>query len=397
MSFKNKFRTHGLRVVLSFLAMSLAGKAKAQAEVKANCLQPYELNFTKDGLPAQKHIRYSDHDDHTFWYRINTAESEKFSYEVQSLDDGDNFDIYFYQYDGNSFCRNLIQENLELIAFENLPDYKTSRNSSYYLGVYPLFPSGCGHRINFKYGDLSMEFLVENKEKDCGLEAEEFEENIEKEGSVQIRGQVIDQITGNKINASLTFVDPFSGDEVKARSTEDEGFLVHLLDGGDYKVRVRSFGYRDTIMAISAYAGEEHRFELAWSGRKEYVLNNVYFYPNTYALKDESKEELEGVYSFLKNREGIHIEVIGHTNGDKDVKAGKVILHKGEEWNFTGTAKELSFRRAHKIVKYLESKGIDIRLMEARGLGGQEMIVPEPSNMKEAMKNIRVEIKIVSH
>jgi len=98
----------------------------------------------------------------------------------------------------------------------------------------------------------------------------------------------------------------------------------------------------------------------------------------------------------LKNRNDIYIEIVGHTNGDKDVKASKMVNQKGEEWNFTGSARELSLRRAHKIVKFLESKGIDSRMMEAQGLGGDQMIIPEPANMKEAMQNIRVEIKVIT-
>ena len=89
-------------------------------------------------------------------------------------------------------------------------------------------------------------------------------------------------------------------------------------------------------------------------------------------------------------------QVIGHTNGNKDVRASRIVNQKGEEWSFTGSAKELSQRRAYKIVKYLEKKGIDSRFMEAIGKGGDEMIVKDPSSMKEAMQNIRVEIKVVS-
>ena len=388
-------KTHGLRVVCLFLVFYYPERIMAQAEVRANCLQPYGIDLSKDRDMTTKHIRYRDHDDHTFWYRINTEEAERFSYRVRSLDDQENFDIYFYQYEGANFCRNLIQDNLELVAFEDLPDFKTDKRSTYYLGVYPLFPGGCGHKLVFTYGGREMEVLVENNQKSCvQLDDKAAEEQVVESG-VNVHGMVRDKITGNGINASLTFVDPFSSGEVRVRSTEDEGYQVQLEEDGDYKVRVRSFGYRDTIAAIAAYEGGQHDFELGWSAQREYVLNNVYFYPNTYALKEESREELEGVYSFLKNRDDVRIEILGHTNGDKDVKAGRVVMHEGEEWNFTGTARELSYRRAHKILKYLESRGIDIRWMEARGMGGAEMIVPDPSNMKEAMKNIRVEIKVL--
>lgn len=395
-----KKNRHGPKAVLVFLFCILSGITLGQSYVKANCLQPFELDFSKISVDAysEKYIKYSDHDAHTFWYKINTTESEKFGYSFSSLDDQDNFDIYFFQYEGNSFCRNLIQENLELISFERTLDLKSDRNSTYYLGVYPLFPGGCGHTVEFKYANSKLLLRSENAERDCSIKSDEqIIEELPDESKVEISGYVIDEITGNRINAFLSFSDPFTRHHINTSSTEENGFRIYLANDGDYKVLIQSFGYKDNITSLSPYAGDEYEFVLRWSGKKSYVLNKVYFFPNTYALKEESKNELQGVYSYLKNRKGIRVEIIGHTNGDKDVKAGRMVNQKGEEWNFTGTARELSQRRAYKIVKFLESKGIDSRLMEAKGKGGDEMIVPNPSTMQEAMQNIRVEIKVVSN
>ncbi|MEQ8324727.1 MAG: OmpA family protein [Vicingaceae bacterium] len=394
MHIKKIIWTHGPRVVLSFYGLWFAHKAIAQAEVKINCLQPFELEFSKSApLRSDKWIRYNDHDDHTFWYKIKSKDSEKFSYRVLSLDDQRNFDIYFYQYNGNSFCRNLIQDNLELIAIEDLLDFKAQKDSYYYLGIYPLFPNGCGHKIEFKYGDKVTVLTSENSLSLCvdGTQ-EDTEEASSLDGKVAITGRVLDGVTGNAINASLVFSDPFTRHQVRLRSSEEVGFEAFLFEDGDYKVKVESFGYKELVTAISPSRGDVKEFELKWSDQKEFILENVYFYPNTYALKVESEEELEKVYSFLKNRSDIQIQVIGHTNGNKDVKAGRVILHSGEEWNFTGSARELSLRRAHKIVSFLQKRGIDPRNMEAKGMGGDQMIIAQPENMKEAMQNIRVEI-----
>lgn len=399
LSFFRKTNIHGLMAVLFFMGSLISIVAKSQANVKVNCLQPFELDFSKDRneLYEEKYIKYSNHDEHTFWYKINTKESEKFAYSFSSLDGQDNFDIYFYQYEGNNFCRNLIQENLELISFDRNLELKSDRNSTYYLGVYPLFPGGCGHEIDFKYAGINLSLRSENAEKDCSIKSDqEIIEELPEESRVVISGYVIDEVTGNRINASLSFADPFTGHKINTECTEENGFSVSLSKDGDYKVLIQSFGYLDNITALSAYNGEEHEFAMKWSGKKSYILNKVYFYPNTYALKDESKTELQGVYSYLKNRTGIRIEIIGHTNGNKDVRAGRMVNEKGEEWNFVGSAKELSQRRAYKIVKFLEGKGIDSRIMEAKGMGGDQMIVENPSSMKEAMLNIRVEIKILT-
>ena len=385
--------------VLFFIFSLLPLISLGQANVKVNCLQPFELDLSKDNneLYEEKYIHYNDHDDHTFWYKINTNESEKFGYTISSLDEQDNFDIYFYQYEGNSFCRNLIQENLELISFDGNLELKSDRNSTYYLGIYPLFPGGCGHSIEFRYAGSTLLLRSENEENDCSIKSDEqIIAELPEQSKAIISGFVSDEVTGNRINATLSFADPFTGHKINTTSTEENGFSVSLSNDGDYKVLIQSFGYLDNITALAAYEGEEYEFALKWSGKRSYILNNVYFFPNTYALKEESKIELQGVYSYLKNRTGINIEIIGHTNGNKDVRAGRMVNEKGEEWNFVGSAKELSQRRAYKIVKFLEEKGIDPRIMEAKGMGGDQMIVENPSSMKDAMLNIRVEIKVIS-
>lgn len=371
----------------------------AQTIHKINCLMPYEISFDKSvqGNEVIRKVEFENHDDHTFWYKIKFSENEKFSYQIESMDDQKSFDIYFYQYDGSNFCRSFIQNNLELISFENNLEQKVEKGSVYYLGVYPLFPGGCGHKIKLKSGESTL--VVESQRSGSSCNNEEVVINpdpISGKQNVVISGKVLDDVSNNKINARISFVDPFTGHQKQIFSTQKEGFSIDVLEDGDYKVMIQAFGYKDEITAISAHKGETYTFRLKSSDRKNYVLNNVYFYPNTYALKDESVEELESIFSYLVNHSGTQIEVIGHTNGDKDVKASRFVKENGEEWNFSGTAKELSFRRASKIKDYLTTKGIDELKIKAEGKGGQEMIVKEPSNMTDAMKNIRVEVIIVS-
>jgi len=252
--------------------------------------------------------------------------------------------------------------------------------------------------LSFKYGDHELILESLDLHGDCAADKNQGEQELlENEAEMLVvTGEVLDEKTRNKINAGLVFIDPFTDHKVYSNSTED-GFIVRLRKDGDYKLMISSFGYEDKITALSAYEGELYSYELKSSDKTEYVLNEVYFYPNTYALKEESKPELKGVYSFLSNHKDLKVEIIGHTNGSKYVKAGRVVIQKGEEWNFSGSARELSLRRAMKIKSYLEKKGLDTRNIEAKGLGGDEMIVKNPVNMKEAMENIRVEIKIWSY
>ncbi len=385
------------RKVLFLLCVFLSLSSSAQTVSKISCLVPYEINMAKDDAgPVDKDIYYESHDDHPFWYRINFEDNMKVNYQITSLDENSNFDIYLYQYDGNQFCKMFINNNLELISFERSLDYKSSKGSSYYLGIYPISPGGCGHKITLESEDKYVSLTANNLRVKCGMgEIVENPDNITAKGNVILKGHVGDRLTGNKINARISLIDPFTGHKQDVYSNDKSGFEVGLKEDGDYKVQISAFGYEELISATAAYDGDYVVFTLEASAEMNYVLNNVYFYPNTFALKDESIEELESVYSFIQNHPDLHMLIKGHTNGNKDIKASRFVKETGEEWNFTGTAKELSQKRAEKIVEFLVNKGIDEIRLEAIGKGGDEMIIQNPSSLKDAMKNIRVEILIV--
>lgn len=393
----------GLGIIQGLFVLFLLnffGQTYAQVYPKINCLVPYEIEVGSldSDQPVEEKIEFLEHDDHTFWYKISFPENAKISYSIESMDDQKNFDIYFYQYDGSNFCRTFIQGNLDLLSFEkNVEDFKVEKNSNYYLGIFPLFPGGCGHKI--KIQTKESQYLLQARKKGASCTDREVVINTDKtddKKGIVISGFVKDKESGNRINARITLIDPFTGHQRQLFAKEKEGFEANLLEDGDYKVKIQAFGYQDEITAISAYNGESYEFELQASDEKSFVLNNVYFYPNTYALKDESTEELESIYSYMNNHPNFHLLVIGHTNGSKDVKASRFVKENGKEWNFTGTAKELSLQRANKIKEFLTEKGIDQLRIKAEGKGGEEMIVKDPSNMKEAMKNIRVEAKVIS-
>ena len=386
-------------IILTTATLFLPAVSTCQAISKISCLSPCEVTFpvsdetdTRDLI-----INYSGHDNHTFWYKLRFDESGKLSYRIKTAGGNGNFDVYFYQYDGQNFCRSFIQNSIELISFEKNLEYRASKSSVLYLGIYPLTPGGCGHRIDFTFNSKTFSVTAANTAEHCrtsGAEEEVVESNAP--GGALVSGQVADAASGKRISARITFTNPFSSKQFIVQSNE-EGFSQELEKDGDYTALVQAFGYDDAQTAISAYDGGKHYFTLKSSMKTNFILQNVYFYPNTYALKDESLLELESIFSYIVNHPGIGVEIIGHTNGDKDVKSSRIVKNSGEEWNFNGSAKELSLRRAMRIRDYLTAKGADVVRIKVTGKGGSEMIVQDPSDMKEAMQNIRVEIKLTTN
>ncbi len=124
-------------------------------------------------------------------------------------------------------------------------------------------------------------------------------------------------------------------------------------------------------------------------------MYKIYFHPNTYVLKEESKKELLKLTIFMLENNNYSFEIQGHTNGNKTVKKTKNFANLGEEWNFKGTAKKLSKMRAEKIKTYLVENGVKETQLQTIGYGGDRMIIEKPKNMKQAMQNIRVEVIVI--
>ncbi|MBI4930145.1 MAG: OmpA family protein [Bacteroidetes bacterium] len=120
-----------------------------------------------------------------------------------------------------------------------------------------------------------------------------------------------------------------------------------------------------------------------------FVMDKIYFYPNTYNMKPGSGSELDKLVTYLKANPGISIEIQGHTNGNNRIKASY-------ESDFKGSSKKLSQYRADIIKNYLTGKEIEAERLSAIGYGGSNPIFPDPKNQTQANKNIRVEVLILS-
>ena len=127
-----------------------------------------------------------------------------------------------------------------------------------------------------------------------------------------------------------------------------------------------------------------------------FVMKSIYFHPNTYALKRESIGELQKLLNYLNNNPTASIEIQGHTNGDHRVAKNKAYESLGPEWNFSGSAKELSLKRAEAIKKFLETNGIPESRLVPKGYGGKKPIIRDPQTNEEGQMNIRVEVVILT-
>jgi OmpA-OmpF porin, OOP family len=111
---------------------------------------------------------------------------------------------------------------------------------------------------------------------------------------------------------------------------------------------------------------------------KSYVLKNIQFEFDSYALTNDSFAELNDLFDFLRKNSSIRIQLLGHTD-DQGTDA----------YN-----DRLSYNRALQVSNYLISKGVRAERIEVFGYGKRSPLLS--SNTDSARKiNRRVEIRFL--
>ncbi len=192
-------------------------------------------------------------------------------------------------------------------------------------------------------------------------------------------------------------VNQLSGDELEITAAENGEWSCSVEKGKSYKIKCAAFGYKNSVQTLEINKAITH-LEVLLEPLKEgdvFVMKSIYFYPNTYAFKKESAAELQKLLNYLTENTDVSIEIQGHTNGDHRVAKNKAYSSLGAEWNFQGSAKELSQKRAEAIKNYLENNGVSKERLIPKGYGGKSPIIKDPQDNEEGQMNIRVEIVIL--
>jgi outer membrane protein OmpA-like peptidoglycan-associated protein len=162
-------------------------------------------------------------------------------------------------------------------------------------------------------------------------------------------------------------------------------FLVCLPTGGEYAFKADHPGYLfysgNFNLKGEHPADKPYYLDIGLQPIKKGAsvrLENVFFETDSYALKPQSKIELNEVVAFLKNNPEVHIMIEGHTDNTGT-----------EEYNT-----ELSKNRARSVYDFLIGKGISEKRLEYKGYGFSR---PVDTNETEAgrAKNRRTEMRIL--
>lgn len=409
-----------------------------------DCIHPktlsIPLNEEVQGDYLDK-IYYQVEDNYTYWYKLEIETSCELSYNLNSINSEDDYSALIYKYDGTKFCNDLVYKKVTPFITKSKATFFVQKEEVYYVGVLHINGPGCGHTLFLDSENKSatikaiqnecveeaMEIIVQEtplieeqidliseielieevaieiveEVVESEVETDTVKEEVELPKEVvtpvikliKVSGRVINSNTKQSLEASVFILD--GEREGNLYSTVESGFVFNYSGEGFIFATINKFGYEpfsDTIRI------EDNQMEIALTPIKvgdKLVMHKVYFYPNTYALKEESRYELTKLTKFMLENSDYSFEIQGHTNGNRIIRKTKKYANKGEEWNFFGTSKKLSKLRAEKIKSYLVKNGVKESQLITVGYGGDKMIVEKPRVMKEAMKNIRVEVIVI--
>jgi outer membrane protein OmpA-like peptidoglycan-associated protein len=374
------------------------------------------------------------------WYRIQVKDTCTLSFKITPINSSDSFEVSLYRYLlGEDFCADVYENKVKpekYYFYKNIKKQETSslnektflakKGQVYYLCIYGITINDCGHQLRLNNGrdtifmrsvyspcqkDTSMLrvnslrgkqenlFVAETKEKDKKTAAVIPSESTE---LLSIKCLITDVKKESPLDSKLRIVDELTGSEMKVAREKTGEFTVYIEPDKNYKVECYSLGYKffDYSVNISRSAGAAKSYSIQLTplqAGNNFIMKNIYFHPNTYALKTESEVDLPALLDYMKNNPKIKVEIQGYTNGNKKIRKNKAYNKLGEEWNFEGSAKNLSRHRAEAIKKYLILNGITPERIEAKGFGGDKMIIKKPRTISDIQKNIRVEVLILEN
>lgn len=253
---------------------------------------------------------------------------------------------------------------------------------------YPINTSGdeFGLIVNAR-GDIA--YYASDADKTNGKDIYQFTlyEEARPEEVSYLKGKVYNEETLERLRAEFVLLNLEDG-SVVSRSFSDERtgeFLLCIPTNRNYMLNVDRKGYlfySDNFSLEGIYHLEQPFIKdvplkpLSPGGLV--ILNNIFFETDSYALRDESKYELDKILRFLTVNQAIRVEISGHTDNTG-----------GEAYNIS-----LSENRAASVVKYLINKGIEPARLSHKGYGYS---VPVDTNdtPEGRANNRRTELKIL--
>lgn len=258
-------------------------------------------------------------------------------------------------------------------------------------------PRNLGYPINTNRDEIG---LIVNARGDKAYYASDFDKTKGKDIYVfdlppekrpvtvtYMKGNVFDDLTRKPLRARFELVDLETGNiTFNAYSDSLTGeFLISIPVNRNYLLNVSrrsylfysdNFSLKDVFVADRPYL-KDIPLQRITAGSK-IVLKNVFFETDSYALRSESRIELNKVSGLLKANPSIKIEIGGHTDNTGS-----------PDYN-----QELSEKRAKAVADYLVSSGIEPARITWKGYSFNMPVAGNDTAESRAL-NRRTEMKVI--
>jgi outer membrane protein OmpA-like peptidoglycan-associated protein/tetratricopeptide (TPR) repeat protein len=221
-----------------------------------------------------------------------------------------------------------------------------------------------------------------------GLDIYQFElrEDIRPARTLWVKGKVFDKNTSSGLPSTVELIDLDSRQTISRVQTDETGnYMITLPVGKDYAFNVARRGY---LFYSDNYSLKDRSPDSTYNKdiplqpiaiNAAIVLRNIFFDFNKYELKPGSQVELDKVVQLLQENPTVRIQIEGYTDN-------------------VGTPadnQKLSENRAKAVVSYLNSKGIALTRLIAKGFGANQPIAPNTTEQGRA-QNRRTELKVIA-
>ncbi|PUZ26802.1 WD40-like Beta Propeller Repeat [Chitinophaga costaii] len=240
---------------------------------------------------------------------------------------------------------------------------------------------------------LKNGFIASDRESVCCLELFSFL-STKKPKANMLGGAIFDCDTHQPLSGvRVSLVDTSTNNVLQTQTVDESGLYLFTVEmKKHYKVLFERKDYftkavysnTDTLEKIDSMFNPSiclKRFEIG----KPVVLKDIYYDFNKATLRPESKPTLDSIVIIMQDNPDINVELSAHTDS------------KGKDaYNM-----KLSQARAQACVSYLESKGVPVSRLIARGYGKTRPIAPNTlpngkDNPEGRQLNRRTEFKVLS-
>jgi len=181
----------------------------------------------------------------------------------------------------------------------------------------------------------------------------------------------------------------------KADTPKKPGTTYKITDSGNIYVVMRPGGDKSGIpeemrnMPASKPDPYKSKNEIDLSkvnAGETFVLKNIYFFPQSHTVRDESITEMEKLANALKKYTTLKIQIEGHIC---------CVVDFPDAFDVDAQDNHLSVNRAKYIYEYLLSKGISRDRLRYAGFGRLRPVIENEKSETDANQNRRVEIRIL--